>query len=658
MFKERYIQDNESINLNETAKEAIKEQLRSSSEKSRGRFAFKKVVATVLAVCLILGVVLVVGQSAPAFTSTPEKTLVASVTYDDIYDSISEIIKEQNRKPGFFDSVARFFGFGGDDMEMLNESEVVTDVNNAVMDGATTGTSKDSALLSGVSDDGTESSSTNNQVSGVDEADIVKNDGRYIYSISHGKLIITDTNSGSPIKVSETRIEKNNMSVINMYVSGDRLAVISSGYYDKGSTAVTVYSIADKAAPFEMATVSQSGAHHSSRMIDGTVYLISNYYIYGDSIDRDRPEQYVPCVNSKPIAAEDLSMIDDFKAPTYLVISAVDMLTAQSGEKSAVLGGAENIYCTNEHLYYTFTNYEYTDDGPVRTSGSTTTIVKLSIKKDDIKNLATGSVAGYPLNQFSMDEYKGNLRIVTTINKTVTDGIVYSSDSAVSNSETSSVLTTTSNALYVLDKDLKVIGSAEDLGKDERVYSVRFDREVGYFVTFRETDPLFTVDLSDPKNPTVMSALKIPGFSEYLHPYGEGLLFGFGKEATESGSVTGLKLSMYDVSDPYDVTEADKELLDADYSDASYDHKAIMVDARKNIIAFTAYSYGGEAELYVYGYDKETGFVLKNNSVIEGANYLANCRFVYIGDYFYLVSGTGISTFSLSTFSQLGHLNF
>jgi len=641
VFKDKYKRDNENINLNEASKEAIKEKLFETPAKRR--IPFKGIIASAVAACLVIGTVFAVKQTIPTFTAVPEKTVVASVTYDEIYDSMKGIIKK--RQPGLLDSLVDFFGFGGMAKDFAAENEMITD--DAMLEG-TTGTA-----------DGADSSTTNNQVAGVDEADIVKNDGRYIYSISQGRLIITDTNSGSPVKVSETSLGGNN--VINMYVNGNRLAVISTFYEGYGSeekTCVAVYSIDSKTDPFMMAKVTQSRSYHNSRMIDGTVYLLSNYYVYKDIIHRDKPEEYVPCINSRPIEAECISMIKGFEQPTYLVVSAVDMLTAQSTERSAVLGGAENVYCTSENLYYTFTNYDSVKNGNTQTTENSTTIVKLSLSKDEIKNLATGTVKGRPLNQFSMDEYEGNLRIVTTSDETVVKEVYYGNGFAASDSVASSVSSSSSNSLYVLDGELKVIGKLEDLAKDERVYSVRFDKNVGYFVTFRQVDPLFTVDLTHPENPTLMSALKIPGFSEYMHPYGEGLLFGFGKEATESGSVTGLKLSMFDVSDPYDVTEADKEPINADYSDASYDHKAIMVDAKKDIIAFTAYRYGNKAELYVYGYDKETGFELKNRSFIEGENYLTNCRFVYIGDYFYLVSSFGITTFSMTDFTEIGHLNF
>ncbi len=641
MFKDKYKRDNENINLNDASKEAIKQKLFEAPAKRR--IPFKGIIASAVAACLVIGTVFAVNQTIPTFTAAPEKTVVASVTYDDIYDSMKGIIKK--RQPGLLDSLVELFGFGGMAKDFAQENEMITE--DAIIEGSA-GTAN-----------GTDSSTTNNQVAGVDEADIVKNDGRYIYSISQGRLIITDTNSGSPVKVSETSLGGNN--VINMYVNGNRLAIISTFYEGYGSeekTCVAVYSIDNKAAPFLMAKVTQSGSYHNSRMIDGTVYLLSNYYVYKDIIHRDKPEEYVPCINSRPIEAECISMIKGFEQPTYLVISAVDILTAQSTEKSAVLGGAENVYCTSENLYYTFTSYNSVKKGNIQTTENSTTIVKLALSKDEIKNVATGTVKGYPLNQFSMDEYEGNLRIVTTSDETVVEETYYGNGFAASDSIVGSVSSSSSNSLYVLDSELKVIGKLENLAKDERVYSVRFDKNVGYFVTFRQVDPLFTVDLTDPENPTLMSALKIPGFSEYMHPYGDGLLFGFGKEATESGSVIGLKLSMFDVSDPYNVTEADFEPINSDYSDASYDHKAIMVDAKKDIIAFTAYRYGNKAELYIYGYDKEIGFELKNRSVIEGESYLTNCRFVYIGDYFYLVSSFGITTFSMTDFSELGYLVF
>ena len=171
-----------------------------------------------------------------------------------------------------------------------------------------------------------------------------------------------------------------------------------------------------------------------------------------------------------------------------------------------------------------------------------------------------GEVKGRPLNQFSMDEYEGNLRIVTTAQETVSVEYDMEPSSDIMSSAPQDVVsnvivepairTNTSTSIYVLDKSLKVIGKLEDLAHGEKVYSVRFDGKIGYFVTFKQIDPLFTVDLSNPANPTILSELKIPGFSEYLHTFGEGKLFGFGKNTDSAGWATGIKLSMFDVSNP------------------------------------------------------------------------------------------------------------
>ena len=248
-----------------------------------------------------------------------------------------------------------------------------------------------------------------------------------------------------------------------------------------------------------------------------------------------------------------------------------------------------------------------------------------------------------------MDEYNGNLRIVTTVETQTT----YKNQSNASMSYSGS----TNNALYVLDSDLKQIGAIEKLAEGERVYSVRFDKEIGYFVTFRQVDPLFTVDLADPTAPKILSELKIPGFSEYLHPFGEGKLFGFGKAATELGQVEGLKISMFDVSDPTNVTENHVTNIDSAWSEASENHKAIMVDVNKNIIAFLGTDYISNTSLYVYGYDSETGFYEKAVSFVD-KSYNFGSRLVWINDHFYLVSGQGITVFSLDTFEKLTYLEF
>ena len=616
MFKDKYQRDNEKITVDPAVKQYIGSKLRgekSQTEKrpSRKRIPVTALVAAALSVSMAVGVVFVAGQTAEPEMKITDTGLVTELSYDNIYSSIRNLTKKNiygyatDVEGQIFDL---FVGAPRDDLMLLPETE-------AVADGAT-GTFPEKG-----------SSTTNNQVQGVDEADRVKNDGKYIYVLSKGSITIVDSNGGQPKTVSKLDVTVYDEWANEFYVSGDRLAVIVSSSKTTESAQLRIFDISDKKNPTELATVSQSGYVVNSRMVGNTVYLLSNYTVYSDDIKRNDPATFVPCVGAKPVSAEDISLINDFSYPTYLVVAAIDLKAGEVTASESVLGGAENIYCDTDSLYYTFTKYNEDVSGNKTKFSNHTTIVKLALSAEDITVAADGSVEGVPLNQFSMDEYEGNLRIVTTVDKTVTTDVEYTDDFAVS-SETSSVESGRSNALYVLDKNLNIIGSITDLAKDERVYSVRFDGEIGYFVTFRQVDPLFTVDLSDPEKPKILGELKIPGFSEYLHPFGKELLFGFGKSATENGLVTGLKLSMFNVADPANVTEQDVTPIDAAWSEASSNHKAIMVDAGKNLIAFSATDDLGRSGVYVYGYTAGKGFYERAELTLS-EQYAASVRLMW-----------------------------
>ena len=193
---------------------------------------------------------------------------------------------------------------------------------------------------------------------------------------------------------------------------------------------------------------------------------------------------------------------------------------------------------------------------------SSTGIVKIALSDFEIK--ATGRVPGVPLNQFALDEYKGNLRIAVTISGQGTMWGGWSSTSLRLGERSDS----SANDVYVLDKDLEITGSIKDLGLTERIYSARFIGEKAFLVTFRQVDPFYVLDLSDPKNPRKAGELKIPGFSSYLHPLKENLILGVGQE---NGRV---KLSLFDVSDSSSPKEIDKYTLDEYYSEAQNNHHA------------------------------------------------------------------------------------
>ena len=207
-----------------------------------------------------------------------------------------------------------------------------------------------------------------------------------------------------------------------------------------------------------------------------------------------------------------------------------------------------------------------------------------------------------------------------------------------------------SNTLYVLDEDLEKVGEISGLAEEEYVYSARFMGEIGYFVTFKQVDPLFSVDLSDPENPKIIGELKIPGFSEYLHPYGDGKLLGIGMSVDEEGMTTeGVKLSMFDVSDPENVEETANFVLEDMYgSDVFYNYRAVFTDTEKNLFGFSA--YGDQTEYFVFSYDDESGFHEVFSRRLSG---YYEARGLYVGEHFYLVAGNTVESYTLSDFEKL-----
>jgi uncharacterized secreted protein with C-terminal beta-propeller domain len=267
-----------------------------------------------------------------------------------------------------------------------------------------------------------------------------------------------------------------------------------------------------------------------------------------------------------------------------------------------------------------------------------------------------------------------------------------------------------SNDLYVLNADLNVRGGIIGLAPGERIYSVRFDGPVGYVVTFRETDPLFSIDLSDPARPRVMDALKIPGFSEYLHPWAAGRLFGLGMHADNNGLVSGMKLSMFDTSDPFAISEMSTQRVSGDNSDALSDHKAIFVDTRRELIGFAVWTYaqmmpledsvrGGNSDndgvdssagessggsvasgdsfgsvdgstgsgvagdrdswsaaepvgsYLIYRYDEAEGFVLV--AALPTEEYYSWSRGMFVGEYFYLCQSSAVDVYDPTNFKRV-----
>ncbi len=362
-------------------------------------------------------------------------------------------------------------------------------------------------------------SKTNIQVEGVDEADIVKNDGKYIYVVSGQKVVIVNAYPAEDMEaLSEIEFDEN---IREIFINNDKLIIFS--YQD-----VYIYDVLDKEEPKLEEEIFLDGTYVNSRMIGKYVYIISTKYA-----DRNNPE------------------------PPVFIMGT---------------GGASNIYVSEKNIYLTSYNMRYDE------KIEETIVHKININKEDIEYIGSGGVPGNVLNQFSMDEFDDYFRIATT------SGDFWEG--------------TSMNNLYILDKDLEIVGSVEGLAEGEKIYSARFMGKRAYIVTFKKVDPLFVIDVADPENPEVLGYLKITGYSDYLHPYDENHVIGIGKETIVASDedinrrnlqfawYQGVKVSLFDVSDVENPIEVDKiEIGDRGTDSAAlHEHKAVLFDKQKNLL--------------------------------------------------------------------------
>ena len=417
-----------------------------------------------------------------------------------------------------------------------------------------------------------------------------------------------------------------------------------------------IYDVSNPAKPVQVISLGQSGSYVSARMIGDYVYLVTSQYIY--SPVKDMPITYIPSTTvgaeAKLLMPTDLYIGGTPQSAAYTVVGSINLKSgANFASAKAVFGGTSQVYANAEHMLLAISQYneevlpiapdENGKNVQITNGSSSTDLVLLGLSEGQITKLASGSVPGSLLNQFSMDEYKNTFRIVTTVDSwqqlIYTDGV-----------DTYDYKSSTTNALYTLDKDLAVVGKIENLAKDESVQSVRFDGDIGYFVTFRQVDPLFAVDLSNPAYPRVLDALKIPGFSEYLHVFKDNLLLGIGYNADEdSGGLQGVKLSMFDTTNKANVKEIAKANVDASWTIVGSNHKAILVDGEKNLIAFPA-----DSSYFIYRYTADKGFTLAAKVSMTADLSSWNLRGLFIGDYFYVLGDSGLTIISLNDFAVVG----
>lgn len=514
-------------------------------------------------------------------------------------------------------------------------------------------------------------SNTNIQVEGVDEADIVKTDGNYLYALSYENLYIIEANDGNLELISSIKHHENkdnsNSVFEEIYLQDDKLIAIKSKnifdnknhpmpeidnsfdimlWYGKSETSAVIFDISDKRKPKKLNELTQSGSYLSSRMIENNLYLVTNYYLYDKNYKSNEFDKYIPY--TKGLEKETIPLDDIYIAPNpdtsqYIVVTGIDVNNSNNFiSKKSVFGSGSNIYSSLENLFVA----DYDNIKEKDYYKSKTNVLKFSLNDGKVDFKKTKTINGTILNQFSMDEYNDTFRIVTTnydykISRDLNDSVSNWNENVKNN-------------LYILDKELNIIGSIEDVAKGERVYSVRFDKEIVYFVTFKQVDPLFAVDLATPESPSIISELKIPGFSEYLHVYNEKYLFGLGKETDKDGKILGMKISMFNISDKKNIQEKYKLFLGEKYnfSEASYNHKAILISPERNLIAFPVCCNN----YLIFSFNEKDGFVKIGEINFDNNYWISSSRGLYIKDYFYVFNRYDLNSYSISTFDKVKNL--
>lgn len=577
------------------------------------------------------------GEAAEGESTESETKIASAADYDQIYDYIQAELKYQEKQAK---KQARMYSGG-----TVSDGGEIASADSAAM---YSGSAQNAAAYTGADSTGTSGySDTNVREESVGEADVVKTDGSHLYVMSGNRVEIVDIASEEMEEIAAVTVDPDSY-IRELYVEGSRMAVFytQSKFTQEDGIEVRsrefactdVYDISDPSAPVKLNTFSQSGVYNTMRVKDGYAYVISSFYPDTAS-PRSDVGAYVPSVQGGTLEADRIFMPEQEMGSEYTVITAFSLADPQEQTDSkAVFGSAGLCYVSSENIYVTETCYDTDDTGMSRTA-----VRKVAYHDGQLKGAAQAKVDGMLKDSFCIDESNGYLRLVTTI--TSDNGVMpISGDSSAAEPDSS-------NALYVLDGELQVTGEIRDLAPGETVYSARFMGDTGYFVTFRQVDPLFSVDLSDPASPQIIGELKIPGFSEYLHPYGEGLLLGIGMDVDEEGVTTeGVKLSMFDISDPGNVTEASVYVMEDMYgTDAAYDYKAVFADVEKNLFGFRA--YGGNGDVYsVFSYDAAEGF---RKVFSRELTYGGDARGLYAGERFYLVVGNTVESYTLSGFEKI-----
>ncbi len=639
--------------------------------KRRWKKAYTGVVAAAMAAIILIPTALqpwveqreatstssVAVESEPTITpeEDSEPTITASVgdfgdtlhhpkNYREIYDVTKEYGERYRIDDEYveYDTIEspssgfRFPSFGGNMEEAPSEAATAESSNEDVQKSA-----------------GSEDySKTNTIEEDVAEGDVTITDGKYIYHYTNDAIVeILGTKGGKLTE--EATIDLNDIdgvsgiSYINdMYVQGDYLVVVLNGYCvsmetkdkktsriaDEYAVLAMVYDIGDVKHPKLSGYTRYDGSYYSSRIVDGQLYMFTiqspDYYLYGDEHILYDEEEFLesgvlPRINGEAPKLDCIYLPERYQADPSFVMSSVKLDKPDKVQDyQVIMGCASDIYVSNDAIYLQTVEY----GGDI----NHTVIIRMDYKDGKFAPAGVGVVKGMLTDKYAINEDEdGNLRVATTV---VDYGNGWKR----------------TNRLTIFDEKMKEIGKLSGLAEGEEIKSARYIGDYCYLVTFVNTDPLFSIDCSDPKNPTLVGELKIPGFSEYMHPWTDGKLLGFGYAGDDEGLTEGLKLTMFDISSPSDVEIiTEKTLRNIDYAAPFDDYKALMVSSDRSILGFMTESYDEdyESQYRIYRYDGED---FRLEFTIDAEKFAGNMRGVFIGDVFYLIGESHGASFDMA----------
>lgn len=551
-------------------------------------------------------------------------------------------------------------------------------------------------------------STTNIQVENVDEADITKTDGNYIYSISENFVVITDVQDPKNIKIASKILVATGVPE-DLILYNNKLVIISAANQNSSAsnynTVVDIYNIDNKENPVRLKNYKLFEPYYTSRCINNRLYVISSGRLRKEG--KDIVAYYTENNKQIDLDLNNMFYLKDVDTNVQTIISTVDLdnptdnVSVQSYlmDISNAYVSENNIYLLNQEYSYRYNNdvppisslftlkgaigpfvYDYEYNNEESYSNRTTYIYKFNINENGSVSYDTKTkVSGQTINQFSVDEYDGNLRVALYDNN--------------------------GSKVVVFNKKLEKIGETSYLAPGENMYSSRFIGNKAYLVTYRTMDPLYVIDLSDPSNPTVLGELKIPGYSTYLHPYDENHIIGIGMETKETvrrdsygkvisttASIVGMKMALFDVSDVYNPKQISSTIIGDSRTTSAIltNHKALLFSKEKELIAIPVNNYAEDFEVtnssdsyssiissytnyknsyisegyLVYKINLEEGFKLKGNIThdLETPRYWYNndsklLRGLYIEDNLFTISETKMKVNTLDNLELISELD-